>query len=158
MYFLGRGIEHENESICQNSLKIFENLLKKIECLNLEEYFTFNFSEIFLSNFINCSFNKMSKKSKKMLVINILNIIFKLKIFLDFEIFNNILTNLFLKRINSLSREELSVFIFSLYNVKNVFSLNKQIEHYLNITTLSSFSTISSQISSKNSLSEFPVF
>ena len=100
----------------------------------------------------------MSKKSKKMLVINILNIIFKLKIFLDFEIFNNILTNLFLKRINSLSREELSVFIFSLYNVKNVFSLNKQIEHYLNITTLSSFSTISSQISSKNSLSEFPVF
>jgi hypothetical protein len=158
MYFLGRGIEHGTESICQNSLKIFENLLKKIEYLNLEEYFIFNFSEMFLGNFINCSFNKMTKKSKKKLVINVLNVIFKLKIFLDFEIFNNILTNLFLRRINPSSRNELSGFIFSLYSVKNVFSLNKQIELYLNITTFSSFSTITSEIRSENSLSDFPVY
>lgn len=158
MIFLGRGVEHEIESICQNSLKIFDILLKKIEYLNLEEYFTFNFSEMFLSNFINCSYKKMTKKSKKRLVINVLNVISKLKIFLDFEIFNNVLTNLFLRRINSLSRYELSGFIFSLYNVKNVFSLNKQLELYLNIREMSSFTTGSSQITLKNSLSDFPFY
>ena len=156
MFFLGKGLEHENEPICQISFKMFEELLKKIEYSDLEEYFIFNFSEMFMSKFINCTFNKLSKKSKKFLIRNVQNIIFKLKIFLDFDNFSNILKILFSKRNNSLDCNEFSNFIFSLYNIKDGFSLTKEIGFNLKLSSFSSYSTASSEINRENSLSEFP--
>ena len=157
MFFLGKGLEDENESICQISFKMFEELLKKIEYSDLEEYFIFNFSEMFMTKLINCTFNKLSKKSKKILIRNVQNIIFKLKIFLDFDSFKNILTILFSRRNNSLDCNEFSNFTFSLYNVKNIFSLSKEIGFNLKLTSFSSYSTDSSGINRENSLSDFPV-
>ena len=136
---------------------MFEELLKKIEYSDLEEYFIFNFSEMFMTKLINCTFNKLSKKSKKILIRNVQNIIFKLKIFLDFDSFKNILTILFSRRNNSLDCNEFSNFTFSLYNVKNIFSLSKEIGFNLKLTSFSSYSTDSSGINRENSLSDFPV-
>ena len=158
MFFLGKGLEHENESICQISLKTFKELLKKIDYSELEEYFTFNFSEMFMTKIIKCSFTKISKKSKKILIRNVQDIISKLKTFLDFDSFDNILTNLFSRRNGSVDCNEFSNFIFSLYYVKDVCSLSKEIRFNLKMTSLSSSSsTDSSQKYRENSLSEFPL-
>ena len=45
---------------------MFEELLKKIEYSDLEEYFIFNFSEMFMTKLINCTFNKLSKTEREL--------------------------------------------------------------------------------------------
>jgi len=155
--YLGAGIEHKIEIICEFSINTLEELMELITGTNLERYFFLNYSEMFISKLINCSYETIALKSKKSIIKIVLKLVSVFKTFSDFNIFSITLVRLFSNKFSYHTRNEIYQFVLLIYTYENNSLLEEKLKIYLQITDFNSISSENCSLLIDYSLSEIPI-